>query len=122
MAAVMAVGSAMAAGAMAGTLTVSTTDAEGNEVPFFSMKFLIMKYLKMSDADFELNEKYKLEEKVAAKSDEDGEEGDDEEMSDDGGGDEGGDDGSESDDGGGDDIDDEMLGDVMGKSPETSSL
>ena len=32
------------------------TDAEGNEVPFFSMKFLIMKYLKMSDADLELNE------------------------------------------------------------------
>lgn len=41
-------------------------DAEGNETPFFSLKFLIMKYLKMSDADLELNEKYKFEAKVAA--------------------------------------------------------
>ena len=40
-----------------------TTDNEGNEIPFFSLKFLIMKYLKMSDADLELNEKYKSLEK-----------------------------------------------------------
>ena len=42
--------------------SLSTTDAEGNEEPFFSLKFLVMKYLKMSDADLELNEKMKLEE------------------------------------------------------------
>lgn len=94
------------------------TDAEGNEVPFFSMKFLIMKYLKMSDADLELNEKYKFEAKIEsgdAESEE--EEGGDEEMggSDElGGDDDSGDGGSESDDGGGD-LDSELLGDV---SPE----
>ena len=91
-----------------------TTDAEGNEVPFFSMKFLIMKYLKMSDADLELNEKYKFEEKIEkGEGESEEEEGGDEEMGggDEGGGDEGG--GSESDDLG--DIDSELLGDV---SPE----
>jgi hypothetical protein len=43
-----------------------TMDGEGNEKPFFSLKFLIMKYLKMSDADLELNEKYKFEEQIEA--------------------------------------------------------
>lgn len=42
--------------------SLTETDQDGNEVPYFSMKFLIMKYLKMSDADLELNEKYKFEE------------------------------------------------------------
>ena len=57
------------------------TDAEGNEIPFFSLKFLIMKYLKMSDADLELNEKYKFEAKIAkGEAEKDGEEGGDEEM------------------------------------------
>jgi hypothetical protein len=94
-----------------------TTDSEGNEEPFFSMKFLIMKYLKMSDADLELNEKYKFEEKIeSGEAESEEEEGGDEEM---GGGDEGGDEGggddsgSESDDMGG--LDSELLGDV---SPE----
>lgn len=101
-----------------------TTDSEGNETPFFSMKFLIMKYLKMSDADLELNEKYKFEEKIASGDGEEDEEGgDDEEMSDgdlglDGGGDseDSGDsgDGSESDESGG--LDDEILDDDV--SPE----
>jgi hypothetical protein len=102
-----------------------TMDAEGNETPFFSMKFLIMKYLKMSDADLELNEKYKFEEKIAngqAEEDEGEEGGGDEEMTgeDDllgGGGGEGGGDsggGAESDESGG--LDSEILtGDV---SPE----
>jgi hypothetical protein len=93
------------------------TDAEGNEVPFFSMKFLIMKYLKMSDADLELNEKYKFEAKIEAgdaESDE-SEEGGDEEMggaegAGDDAGDSAGDSGSESDDTG--DLDSELLGDV----------
>ena len=94
------------------------TDAEGNEVPFFSMKFLIMKYLKMSDADLELNEKYKFEAKIeAGDAESEDEEGGDEEMggSDEGGGDDsgGGDSGGESDEAS--DLDAELLGDV---SPE----
>ena len=102
------------------------TDAEGNEIPFFSLKFLIMKYLKMSDADLELNDKYKFEAKIAkGDAENDSEEGGDEEMvgaddllggagdeggSDEGGaGDEGGSDkdGSESDESGG--LDSEIL-------------
>lgn len=61
-----------------------TVDAEGNETPFFAIKFLIMKYLKMSDADLELNEKYKFEEKINAGNAENDEEGaeNDEEMPD----------------------------------------
>lgn len=105
-------------GTMKDSLTV--TDSEGEEQPFFSPKFLIMKYLKMSEADLELNEKYKLEEKLKGKADEEDEESDEEteDTGDDlgGGEDEGG---SESDEGG-DEIDDEMLGDVMPESPETT--
>ena len=37
-------------------------DLEGNEVKFFSSKFLVQKYLHLSDADLKLNEKYKKEE------------------------------------------------------------
>lgn len=37
-------------------------DANGNEVKYFSSKFLVRKYLKMSEADMKLNEKYKEEE------------------------------------------------------------
>lgn len=37
-------------------------DVEGNEIKFFSSKFLVKKYLKMSDADLELNDKLKQEE------------------------------------------------------------
>lgn len=37
-------------------------DLEGNEVKFFSSKFLVQKYLKMSDADLKLNDKLKQEE------------------------------------------------------------
>lgn len=105
-------------GTMKDSLTI--TDSEGEEQPFFSPKFLIMKYLKMSEADLELNEKYKLEEKLKGKADEEDEESDEEteDTGDDlgGGEDEGG---SESDEGG-DEIDDEMLGDVMPESPETT--
>lgn len=100
-------------GTMKDSLTI--TDDEGEEVPYFSPKFLIVKYLKMSEADLELNEKYKLEEKLAKKqeeSDESGEDGD-VDMDDTGSEDEGnGDSGGE--------IDDEMLGDVQPESPETS--
>lgn len=37
-------------------------DKEGNEIKYFSSKFLVQKYLKLSDADIKLNEKYKQEE------------------------------------------------------------
>lgn len=37
-------------------------DVEGNEIKFFSSKFLVQKYLKLSDADLKLNEKLKQEE------------------------------------------------------------
>lgn len=37
-------------------------DLNGNEIKFFSSKFLVQKYLKLSDADLELNDKLKKEE------------------------------------------------------------
>lgn len=109
-------------GTMKDSLTV--TDSEGNEVPFFSMKFLLEKYLKLSDADMELNAKYKLEESLSSKGeDEEGEGGDEKESKDSdesdemlGGG--GSEDEAESDEN--EDIDDEMLGDVQNESPETA--
>jgi hypothetical protein len=95
-----------------------STDAEGNEEHYFSDKFLIMRYLKMSDSDLEWNEKCKLEEKQARgdeESDEEGEDdmGGDEEMSGDMGSEDigGEDSGMESDETGGGDS--EMMGDVQ---------
>lgn len=37
-------------------------DKDGSEVKYFSSKFLVQKYLHLSDADIKLNEKYKKEE------------------------------------------------------------
>lgn len=37
-------------------------DKDGNEIKFFSSKFLVQKYLKLSSQDLELNDKYKQEE------------------------------------------------------------
>ena len=98
--------------------SISITDAEGNEEPFFSLKFLVMKYLKMSDADLELNEKMKLEEKLAKAEggDQEAEGGDETEMED-----------TEEDTGGeeaegGGDIDDEMMGEVQPESSETAQI
>ena len=102
--------------------SLTETDAEGNEIPFFSLKFLVMQYLKMSDADLELNEKYKLEAELAKKSDkkkDKGEEDEKGEESDEGEGNEE-DNGSESDES--DEIDSEMLGDVQPESSETAQL
>ena len=45
--------------------SITITDEEGEEIPYFSPKFLVIKYLKMAESDLELNEKYKLEEKLA---------------------------------------------------------
>jgi hypothetical protein len=117
-------------GTMKDSLTV--TDSEGEEQPYFSPKFLILKYLKMSEADLELNEKYKKEEELLKKLKDSGDDGKDEEDTDSEGGEgesEGGDDidlalngdeggeGSEEDDGS---IDDEMMGDVQPESTETT--
>lgn len=107
-----------------GTMKDSLVIQEGEEeVPYFSPKFLIIKYLKMSEADLELNEKYKLEEKLEKSKNEDSGEdegsSDEDEMTGDEGGEEsGGESGGE--DEGGSDIDDEMLGDVMPESTETT--
>lgn len=123
-------------GTMKDTITIN--NSEGEEEPFFSAKFLIMKYLKMSEADLELNEKYKLEEKLKSKKeneegDENGEEENNEEgntdiddigLDDNEGGDNGeeenNEEGAENDSAG--NIDDEMLGDVQPESPETTQV
>lgn len=99
--------------------SLTEVDSEGNDVPYFSMKFLIQKYLKMSEADLDLNDKLKLEEKLKGKSGEEGAEDEEssdetEETGDEGGGDEAG---LESENGG---IDDEMMGDVQPESSETT--
>ena len=98
------------------------TDAEGNETSFWSPKFLVMRYLKMTDADLELNEKYKKEEELTkgkggeeGEEEGEGEEGGEDELGDLGGGNEGG--GSEPEN---NSIDDEMLGDVKPESSETT--
>ena len=98
--------------------SISITDAEGNEEPFFSLKFLVMKYLKMSDADLELNEKMKLEEKLAKAEggSQEAESGNETEMED-----TGEDTGGEETEGGGD-IDDEMMGEVQPESSETTQV
>ena len=122
-------------GTMKDSLTITNDD--GDEIPYFSPKFLIIKYLKMSEADLELNEKFKREEMLAKKKNKDEDEGDedsDSESEDDdmlgdsgdeetGGDEENGNDEGESDseeDDGGSDIDSEMLGDVQPESTETT--
>ena len=42
--------------------SLTDMDKEGNEISYFSNKFLVQKYLHLSDADIKLNEKYKQEE------------------------------------------------------------
>ena len=103
--------------------SLTAQDAEGNDVSFFSQKFLVLKYLKMSEADLELNEKYLLEEKFKKKS------GNGEEEEDTGGADEeenapeddmGNEDEGSAEDEKGNDLDSEMLGDVQPESSETT--
>lgn len=119
-------------GTMKDNLTVTNDD--GDEVPYFSPKFLIIKYLKMSEADLELNEKFKREEMLAKKKGDKDEEGDSDSEDDDMLGDSDSDSESEGDneskddnesdsseeDDGGSDIDSEMLGDVQPESTETT--
>ena len=103
--------------------SLTTQDAEGNDVSFFSEKFLVLKYLKMSEADLELNQKYLLEEKFKKKS------GNGEEEEDTSGADEeenapeddmGNEDEGSVEDEKGNDLDSEMLGDVQPESSETT--
>lgn len=122
-------------GTMKDNLTITNDD--GDEVPYFSPKFLIIKYLKMSEADLELNEKFKREEMLAKKKNKDEDEGDedsdseseDDDMLGDSDSESEGDsesnddnksDSSEEEDDGGSDIDSEMLGDVQPESTETT--
>ena len=94
--------------------TFTTQDEEGNEHPFFCDKFLIIKYLKMRDADLELNEKFKIEQELAKKKSEEetNEEEESEDMND------FGDEEPESSEN--DEIDKEMMGDVQPEQPESS--
>lgn len=111
--------------------SITITNDEGEEESYFSAKFLITKYLKMSESDLELNERYKLEEKLKSKLEEEtNDEGDDEEsaigddeeenneLGDNEENEEGSEGESEPDDAS--DIDDEMLGDVQPESTETT--
>ena len=95
-----------------------TTDSEGNDNPFFSMKFLIKKYLKMSEADFELNEKFKKEEKLEGSGSESGDE-DGEEL---GGGEENEEESGSGEEDNSGEIDSEMMGDVQPESSETTQI
>lgn len=106
--------------------TFTTMDAEGNEVPYFCDKFLIIKYMKMSDADLELNEKYKLEMKEEKKSEDtasvDGvEDTSGEDTTSEDTGEDTGEDSMETDSETGTEIDSEMMGDVQPESDGTES-
>lgn len=92
--------------------TFTSQDADGNEISFFCDKFLIIKYLKMSDADLELNEKFKIEQAVAGKKLEDEVDSESEESEDVENGSE------EAEDGAGNEIDKEMMGDVQPENEE----
>lgn len=98
--------------------TFTDTDKDGNEAPYFSNKFLLIKYLKMSQADLELNLKYKLEEqneKAAGADDETsaGEESGEEENNKEHTGEEGDEDNTGEENETEPEIDKEMMGDVQ---------
>lgn len=106
--------------------SITITNDDGEEEPYFSPKFLVIKYLKMSEADLELNDKYKLEEKLAKKKHEDsgdeedsGSEDEENENEEDSGSE---DTGAESEEGDASNIDDEMMGDVQPESSETTQI
>lgn len=93
-------------------------DSEGNEKSFFCDKFLIIRYLKMSDADLELNEKFKIEQE-AAKSKVEEETSDEDSESEDIDSDPEEEEPTEDDSG--NEIDKEMLGDVQPEETEENS-
>ena len=106
--------------------SITITNDDGEEEPYFSPKFLVIKYLKMSEADLELNDKYKLEEKLAKKKHEDSGDEEDSGSEDEENGNEedsGSEDtGAESEEGDASNIDDEMMGDVQPESSETTQI
>ena len=106
--------------------SITITNDDGEEEPYFSPKFLVIKYLKMSEADLELNDKYKLEEKLAKKKREDSGDEEDSGSEDEENGNEedsGSEDtGAESEEGDAGNIDDEMMGDVQPESSETTQI
>ena len=104
--------------------SIVVTNDEGEEEPYFSPKFLVERYLKMSEADLELNEKYKREEKLKKSQPDEGggedeEAGGEDEMGADMGAEGGEETGGGEDEGAGN-IDDEMMGDVQPESSETT--
>lgn len=106
--------------------SITITNDDGEEEPYFSPKFLVIKYLKMSEADLELNDKYKLEEKLVKKKQEDSGDEEDSGSEDEENGNEedsGSEDtGAESEEGDAGNIDDEMMGDVQPESSETTQI
>ena len=106
--------------------SITITNDDGEEEPYFSPKSLVIKYLKMSEADLELNDKYKLEEKLAKKKKEDSGDEEDSGSEDEENGNEedsGSEDtGAESEEGDAGNIDDEMMGDVQPESSETTQI
>lgn len=104
--------------------TFMTTDEEGNENHYFSDEFLLIKYLKMSDADLELNAKYKEKEKALkkqAKSDDEDGNGEEEnsDMDQELGIEDNGEESPE--DETNNEVDSEMEGDVQPESEETTT-
>jgi hypothetical protein len=119
--------------------TFTDTDEEGNEVNYWSTKYLLVKYLKISDADLELNAKFKFEEEQAKKKKET-EDNDDNADNEDENNDLIGDSSFESDmdqqyndmeetpeenpepEDNNDSVDSELMGDVQPESPETTTV
>ena len=108
--------------------TFMTTDEDGNEEHYFSDEFLLVKYLKMSDADLELNAKYKTKERALKKAKENeensGENGGEnaDELDQELGIDNGGENAEETpEEENNNEIDSEMNGDVQPESEETTT-
>ena len=109
--------------------TFMTTDEDGNEEHYFSDEFLLVKYLKMSDADLELNAKYKAKERALKKKAKENEENSDEnggentdELDQELGIDNGGESTEETpEEENNNEIDSEMNGDVQPESEETTT-
>lgn len=109
--------------------TFMTTDEEGNEEHYFSDEFLLVKYLKMSDADLELNAKYKAKERALKKKAKENEENSEEnggentdELDKELGIDNGGENTEETpEEENNNEIDSEMNGDVQPESEETTT-
>ena len=98
-------------GAIKEGITIPGEGEDAEEEPYFDSEFLIMRYLHMSQADIELNEKIKRKNKLKKKGEKSEEDEEDEGDTEEGGSSE-----TEA----SDDIDSEMLGDVEPESSETT--